>query len=264
MATPCSHTFLAFILKFLNFLQAFVGVAIIVCSAFMLNQWHHHHHHLQQFPPPADVIDLLNSASGVVSAHDESLRFDFHSLPAPWFIYALMGLGILVCCITFIGHIAAEAISGCCLCFYTMLTTMFILLEASLVAFIALDHHWQKDIPVDPTGELDSLLVFIKDNVDVFMGVGIAIVVIQVLSLLFAIILRSLVSERRTDDDIEEDYGFRGSAREPLVAPYSSQISPSIRGDSDIWSSRMRDKYGLNSGDAKHNLLNQNQSNDVK
>ncbi|KAI3449852.1 hypothetical protein Pfo_006517 [Paulownia fortunei] len=269
MRTPCCHTFLAFILKFLNFLQAFVGVAIIVYSAYMLNQWNHHHH---QFPPPdesgirlpADVISPLNFASGVVSSLDDELRFNFHSLPAPWFIYAFMAIGILVCCITCIGHFGAEAISGCCLCFYAVLTTIFILLEVGLVAFIALDHHWEKDIPFDPTGELDRLRTFIEDNVDVFEWIGIAILIIQVLSLLFAIILRSLVSGRRVDDDIEGDYGFRSSNREPLRAPYSSQASASTRGDSDIWSSRMREKYGLNSGEAKHSLLNQNPSTDVK
>ncbi|GFP82990.1 tetraspanin-18 [Phtheirospermum japonicum] len=201
MRTPCCHSFLAFILKFLNFLQAFVGVAIIVYSAYLLNQWNHHHH---QFPPPhesggaplpAGVISPPSFAYGVVNA----LGFDVNSLPAFWFIYAFMGVGILVCCITFIGHIGAEAINGCCLCF---------------------------DIPFDPTGELDSFRTFIEDNVDVFIE----------------------------DDDLEGDYDFRSSNREPLLAPYSSQASVSARGDSDIWSSRMRDKYGLNSGDAKSTL----------
>ncbi|KAK4418465.1 Tetraspanin-18 [Sesamum alatum] len=269
MRTPCCHTFLAFVLKFLNFLQAFVGVAIIVYSAYMLNQWHHHHH---QLPPPhesgaqlpTDVITPLNFASAVISSHDDAFRFNSLSLPAPWFIYAFMGIGILVCCITCIGHVGAEAVNGCCLCFYAVLMTIFILLEAGLVAFIALDHHWEKDIPFDPTGELDNLRTFIQDNVDVFKWVGITVIVLQVLSLLFAIILRSLVSGPREDDDLEGEYGFRSSTREPLLAPYSSQASGSTRGGSDIWSSRMREKYGLNSGDAKHSLLDQHPSTDVK
>lgn len=90
MRTPCSHTFLAFILKFLNFLQAFIGVVIIVYSAYMLNQWHHHHN---PFPPPnesgirlpPDIINPLNFASDIVSSRDDALRFNFHSLPAPWY-----------------------------------------------------------------------------------------------------------------------------------------------------------------------------------
>ncbi|KAG8389124.1 hypothetical protein BUALT_Bualt02G0196600 [Buddleja alternifolia] len=98
--------------------NAFVGVAIIVYAAYMLNQWHHHHH---QFPPPPDVINPLNLASGVVSFND----INSHSLPPPWFIYAFMGVGILVCCITCIGHIAAEAINGCCLCFVSFFLFFF-------------------------------------------------------------------------------------------------------------------------------------------
>ncbi|KAI3461015.1 hypothetical protein Pfo_017678 [Paulownia fortunei] len=273
MRTPCCHTFLALILKFLNFLQAFIGAAIIIYSAYMLSQWQHHRDELPPPAPshdesgiqlPADVINPLNLASGVVSFDDNVLRIGFQSLPAPWFIYAFMGIGIVVCCITCIGHIAAEAINGCCLCFYALLTTIFVLLEVGLVAFIAFNHHWKKDLPFDPTGELDSLMNFIEDNVDSFGWVGIAIVIIQALSLLFAIILRSLVSSQRVDEDIEADYDLRSSTREPLLIPHASQVSGSTRGDSDIWSSRMREKYGLSTGDAKHNLLNQNQSTDVK
>lgn len=33
------------------------------------------------------------------------------------FIYSFMAIGILVCIVTVIGFIAAEAINGCCLCF---------------------------------------------------------------------------------------------------------------------------------------------------
>ncbi|XP_073145148.1 tetraspanin-18-like [Henckelia pumila] len=272
MRIPWCHAFVSFILKFLNFLQAFVGVAIVIYSAYMLTQWQHHR---DEFPPPApspsdsevelasQVIDPMNFAYGVVSFDHNALRMGLHSLPAPWFIYGFMGIGILVCCITCIGHIAAEAINGCCLCFYALLGTVFVLLEAGLVAFIALDRHWEKDLPLDPTGELDSLRAFIEDNVDVFEWIGIAIVVIQVLSVLFAVILRSLVSSRRGDDDIEEDNGTQSRTREPLLNTYSSQASGSTKGDSDIWSSRMRKKYGFNSDGTKNDLPSQNASTDV-
>ncbi|XP_042003916.1 tetraspanin-18-like [Salvia splendens] len=244
MRTPCSHTCLAFILKFLNFLNAFVGVVIIIYSAYVLNQLHHH-------PPPNDSGFRPNS--GVFNP-DDALTFNFSSLPAPWFTYAFLATGILIVFISFVGFIGAEAISGCCLCFYAVLTTLFILSEVGLVIFIALDRQWEKDIPFDPTGELDRLWTFINDNADVFMWVGIVILSVQVLSVLLAVVLRSLVSSQNEDDDLEAEYGFRNSSREPLVSPYSGQASGSARGDSDIWSVRMREKYGLNtssSSDAK-------------
>ncbi|KAG6437933.1 hypothetical protein SASPL_102864 [Salvia splendens] len=329
MRTPCSHTCLAFILKFLNFLNAFVGVVIIIYSAYVLNQLHHH-------PPPNDSGFRPNS--GVFNP-DDALTFNFSSLPAPWFTYAFLATGILIVFISFVGFIGAEAISGCCLCFYAVLTTLFILSEVGLVIFIALDRQWEKDIPFDPTGELDRLWTFINDNADVFMWVGIVILSVQarfsllydytsmsivifyllvykkprclrssllprgslhigiccnilfkpmllmcfhtanselrgclvvleimeylrnfenlsyislilkfgtdyteVLSVLLAVVLRSLVSSQNEDDDLEAEYGFRNSSREPLVSPYSGQASGSARGDSDIWSVRMREK----------------------
>ncbi|KAL2488107.1 Tetraspanin-18 [Forsythia ovata] len=244
----------------------------------MLNQWQQHK--FTHPPPPSpynpeinlpgDTIPALNFARDVVlGVGDNGLGLISHPLPAPWFIYAFMGVGILICCNTCTGHIAAEAINGCCLCFYALLTTVFVLLEVSLVAFIALDRQWEKDLPFDPTGELDNVRVFIEKNADVFMWVGIAIVIIQVLSLLLATILRSLVSSQRVDHDIEDDYDARSRTREPLLNPHPNQASGSTRGDNkvvhnDIWSSRMREKYGLNSGDAKYNLPHQNSLTDAK
>ncbi|XP_022873648.1 tetraspanin-18-like [Olea europaea var. sylvestris] len=312
MRTPCCHTFLAFVLKFLNFLQTFIGISIIIYSAYMLNQWQHHTPppapmpYDPEFKLPGNTIPAINSVSDVVfGVGDNGIRLNSHIILAPWFIYAFMGVGILICCITCIGHIAAEAINGCCLCFVSfpflkwalncgleigvkidnfLIKSSLQLLDAkdgyggggggglvSLVAFIALDHQWEKDLPFDPTGELDSVRAFIEKNADVFMWVGISIITIQVLSLLLATILRSLVSSQRVDHDIEEDYDARSRMREPLLNPHPNQASGSTRarGDdkvvhNDIWSSRMREKYGLNSGDAKYNLLHQNSSTDTK
>lgn len=224
----------------------------------MLNYWNHHHHdvHDAQFPNFGSIV-VSNS---VVSALQELNK---NSLPAPWFIYAFMGIGVILCCITCIGHVGAEAVNGCCLCFYSLLMTTFVLLEVSLAAFIAIDHHWEMDLPMDPTGELHSLRTFIQQNMDVCKWIGIAVVVIQAFSLFLAIVLRTLVSSPRLNHDMERDYDV-GRTREPLLDPRISQTSGLAKGDargghSDIWSSRIREKYHLD-GEARHHIPNQNQS----
>ncbi|CAK9163484.1 unnamed protein product [Ilex paraguariensis] len=129
---------------------------------------------------------------------------------------------------------------------HALLTTALILLEVALVAFVALDHHWEKDLPFDPTGELYRIRAFIENNVEVCKWVGISLVVIQVLSLLLAMILRAMVSIRREDSDIEGGYDV--SDRTPLLNPQLSQTYGSIKGirtHSDSWSSRMREKVSL-------------------
>ncbi|XP_010526469.1 PREDICTED: tetraspanin-20 [Tarenaya hassleriana] len=259
MRRNCCHVSFASLLKILNFVQAFFGVSIIIYSVWMLDQWNRR---VPVDPPPPSAsspdsspsfsnYDLGNLVSGFVFGSGDGPGFNLHSmdLPAPWFIYSFMGVGILVCIVTVIGFIAAEAINGCCLCFYSILKTVLILLEAALVGFIAIDRHWEKDLPNDPTGELDSLRAFIEENIDVCKWVGIAVVAVQLLSLLLAMVLRAMVSTRTSElDEEEEDYENPGRrAWDPLLGSQANQASAGTS-KIDNWSSRMREKYGLNNG----------------
>ncbi|CAK7349473.1 unnamed protein product [Dovyalis caffra] len=272
----------------------------------MLDQWNHN---VPVFPPAAPSPDsssfsssllLLPSEShsirdvifsDVVPRYENRLDFDSNSfdLPAPWDLYSI-----------------AESINGCCLCFvsdYTILKIVLILLEAALVAFIAIDRRWEKDLPFDPTGELQSLRTFIEENVNVCEWVGITVLVIQdqkdksmfhepplpaifrkdeptqcpndhgggsvfnmqsealkALALLLAMILRAMVSTRRNEFN-EDDYeNARGRTREPLLNQSGQTFGSGTH--SDVWSSRMREKYGLNTGDNPN--LNQNASMSMK
>lgn len=267
MRKPWCQTFLAFILKFLNFLQAFTGVSITVYSFYMLNQWQRRRAAPPAAPSPqfpaAQLVNLVGVSDEIAtlgfsfSGLAGDLNFNFNSLPAPWFIYAFMGVGVLLCCITCIGHIGAEAINTCCLCCYSLLITVLLLLEVSLVAFISLDHHWEKDLPIDPTGELASLCNFIEDNIDVCKWVGIVVIIIQALSLLLAIILRALANQR-VDIDIEGGSDVReGSSLAPCLNRTSGLTQGGSRsGHSDIWSLRLREKYGLNNSGSSYNGQN--------
>ncbi|KAJ6822407.1 tetraspanin-18 [Iris pallida] len=212
---------LASLLKLLAFLQTFVGVSVLVYSAWILNY----------LKPHGD--------------------FDFDlKLPAPWFVCALMGFGVLVCLIAFTGHVAAEMISGCCLCFYAVLTTILILLEAALVADVVFNKHWEDDLPHDSTGELNRLRAFIEDNIGIFKWVGLTVVVIQALSLLLSVLLRAMVSKSKLDYYDSDDEFF--VIRRPLINPegnptYIAAAVDSTGHHSDFWGSRMRQKqYGLN------------------
>ncbi|KAJ6825126.1 tetraspanin-18 [Iris pallida] len=209
------------LLKLLVFLQTFVGVSVLVYSAWILN--------------------CLSRHGGLHFG-----GFGLDKLPAPWFVCALMGIGILVCLIAFTGHVAAEAINGCCLCFYAVLTTVLILVEAALVGYVVFNKHWEEDLPYDSTGELKNLRLFIEDNIDIFKWVGVTVTVIQALSLLLSVILRAMVSKRTLDYDSNDEFLV---IRRPLLnhdgAP--TYFSTGVDGHHpDFWSSQMRQKYGLN------------------
>ncbi|KAI4341619.1 hypothetical protein MLD38_026319 [Melastoma candidum] len=196
------HVSLAFNLKLLNYLQSFVGISIVLYSSWMLVYWNDHHP-FPPYPAPAPAPSSSSAAPSDTSFRSRVLGFGYEDglgsvvssfelpaslvwLPAPWclLIYSFMGVGIMLCSISFIGCIAAEALHGCCLCFYVVLVSLLLTAEASLVAFIALDRHWEQDLPSDPTGELDSLLSFIHSNADICKWIGIAVLAVQGLSLM--------------------------------------------------------------------------------
>ncbi|XP_076898377.1 tetraspanin-18-like [Bidens hawaiensis] len=238
---------LAFILKFLSLFQLFVGITIIVCSVFMLDQWSKH------LPDSPDLLSMIFNSDSV--PHQLiGLKFVDDMITgsrSPWFIYAFMAFGVMLCCISCTGHIAAEAINGCCLYFYTVLKSVFILLEVALIMFIAFDRHWERDLPLDPTGEIDKFRKFVESDTDFCKCIGITAVVIQAVCMLLAVVLRAMVNlQMRLDeeDDIEEYGVVRGKPWEPLLNPHAAQtsVSVSVNGKSfpsDAWSSR--EKYGL-------------------
>ncbi|XP_047320781.1 tetraspanin-20-like [Impatiens glandulifera] len=258
MRTPCCHSLLASILKFFNFLQAFTGLSIILYSIYMLNQWNNHH----PLSPPSSApspnhptslhhISPLNIAIDLADGYVNGQLLRSITLPDPWFIYAFMGLGIALFFVTVIGHIAAEVINGCCLCFYTFLAIVLFLLEAALVGFILIDKNWEKDLPFDSTGELDSFRVFVMDNIDICKWVAIALITVQALSLLISISLRAMVSTPKADDDIEDSYEtVRVQTTHHNHVPGLTS-SESKGAHSDIWSLRMKEKYGLKGGEVK-------------
>ncbi|KAK9733841.1 hypothetical protein RND81_04G096100 [Saponaria officinalis] len=284
MRTNCCHQFLAFNLKFLNFFQFFVGISTVIYSAYLLNQWQNQSPIVPSPPPPpppppeapspdyfipgygdaglieyggyVDRMNVVRLVSGMDSGLDSDLGSDLlaklHSiqLPTPWFIYFLMVVGVLLCFMSCIGHIAAEAMNGCCLCFYILLELIIVLLEAGLVAFIAIDQQWEKDLPFDQTGELRNLKSFIEEYVDMCKWLGITLLCIQALSLLLSLVLRAMISTR-TDSDVDNDGVADGDGtREPLLNSQSNQSARLTKNDgkgtlSDIWATRMRHKYGL-------------------
>ncbi|THU45487.1 hypothetical protein C4D60_Mb02t18450 [Musa balbisiana] len=198
---------LAFLLKFFNFLQAFVGISILIYSLWLLNLCRRH-----DFP------------------------LDVDHFPAPWFVCVSMGVGICLCLITFIGHVAAEAIN---------------------VGDLVLNKHWEEDLPYDSTGELKRVRAFIEDNMDTCKWVALGVIIIQALSLLLAMVLRAMIPSRRMEYDSDEDFVV---IRRPLLnpqggPPYTTNSIDNKGLHSDIWGSRMRHKYGLNQGELTCNTV---------
>ncbi|KAG0596750.1 hypothetical protein M758_UG282100 [Ceratodon purpureus] len=182
-------------------------------------------------------------------------------LPAPWFIYAFLGVGITTLLITCTGHIAAETSHNFCLSCYLCLQILLVIAQLILAGFLFFDKHWRQDLPDDPTGQLDKVEKFIEDNLDTCKWVALGVLIVEALSLFFAMTLRAISADsRRPGYDSDEEY----APRQPLLNRQNNQAAPQAGAPAgappsrtavrnDAWSARMREKYGLDTTEFTYN-----------
>ncbi|CAM6115387.1 unnamed protein product [Calypogeia fissa] len=283
--------FLQCVLKILNFFLTMVGAAMVLYSLWMLHEWYKYSPE-SAAPAPAPVDDFSAVSTGMnvgdalkglqkpsiietvaepgeiqivgtlsfVMEQSEKLKLAV-SLPAPWVIYAFLGTGIVACVVTCVGHIAAETASTCCLCFYTVLLIILVIVQGAITAVIFFDNTWKDDIPNDPTGQLEKIYAFIDENYDICKWVGLAVLIIQALALLFSLILRAVADTRRSGYDSDDDYLPRTqrqalqrqttTAGNGAAGDTTAETRPPARNDE--WSKRMREKYGLDTNEFTYN-----------
>ncbi|KAI3439955.1 uncharacterized protein J3R85_004086 [Psidium guajava] len=178
------------LMKWVNYVMGMVGVAMLLYGFWMVRVWQR---------------DMDEGSS-------------FYST-APWFIYAFLGMGVILCLIAWIGRVAADSANGCCLSCYMLIMSLLILIEATVAADILLNSDWEKDLPEDPTGRFSDFEDFVKSNFDVFKWIGLLILLAQGSSVLFTIVLRSARSHRGPNYDVDDEYP-------PTKLPLLGHLSP--------------------------------------
>ncbi|KAI9076265.1 hypothetical protein K1719_041760 [Acacia pycnantha] len=211
--------FWACLLKLLNLLMTLAGLAMVGYGIYLL----------VEYERASDEPSVSPSNS--------------ISLSKAWFIYLF---------------IAIE--NGCCLCCYSILVVLLILVELGCAAFIYFDKSWEKEIPTDKTGDFEMIYKFLKENWNIVKWITLGIVIFEALLFLLALIVRA--ANRPADYDSDEEFiNPRQQTRQPLInrtagpatgAPVPSAIDqrPSRN---DAWSSRMREKYGLDTSEFTYN-----------
>ncbi|KAI5076530.1 hypothetical protein GOP47_0008595 [Adiantum capillus-veneris] len=209
-----------------------------------------------------ELLQLRRTLLHKVSDSELSLVSSFwSSIPTAWFLYVFIGVGVVIILITCSGYIAAATQNGCCLSCYSFFVGLVMIIELAMAAFIFFDDSWQEVIPDDSTGQLDSIESFIEDNLEILKWVALGIVVVQALALLFAVILRALGSSARKDYDSDDEYlASTRASRQPLLnrqttggAGTNATGSENRPARADAWSTRMREKYGLDTTEFSYN-----------
>lgn len=201
------------------------------------------------------ILVLGRPMLGAVALSDDILDY----LPKAWFIYAFIGIGVIVFAVSLFGCCGAWCRNGCCLSFYSFLVVLLIAAELGAAAFIFFDHSWKDVIPDDKTGNFDTIYNFLEKNWKIAKWVAVGVVVYEVLLFLLALIVRA--GNRSADYDSDDEYiNPRLTMRQSLIhrqnAPATGVPVPTLDqrpSRNDAWSHRMREKYGLDTSEFTYN-----------
>ncbi|XP_057449707.1 tobamovirus multiplication protein 2A-like [Lotus japonicus] len=250
------------LLKLFNFIMTLIGLTMVGYGIYLLVEFIKASGSDDDTPavsPASDDQALIQLGRPMLLAVSLSESI-FDKLPKAWFIYLFIGIGVVLFVISCFGCIGAGMRNGCCLCCYSILVALLILVELGCAAFIFFDKSWKEVVPSDKTGDFDTIYEFLRENWNIVKWVALGIVVFEVLLFLLALIVRA--SNRPADYDSDEEFiNPRQQARQPLLnRPAGPATGPPASGTldqrpsrNDAWSTRMREKYGLDTSEFTYN-----------
>ncbi|CAI9095475.1 OLC1v1031437C1 [Oldenlandia corymbosa var. corymbosa] len=259
------------LLKLLNFILTLVGLAMVGYGIYLFVEYKNNAAPGDDSGTPApsagEMIQLGRPMLMAVSLADNI----FDKLPKAWFIYLFIGVGVALFIISCFGCIGTSTRNGCCLTCYAVLVILLILVELGVAGFVFFDKSWQEDIPTDKTGDFGMIYDFLKEHWKIVKWVALGVVVLEALVFLLALVVRA--ANRPADYDSDDEYIPRQQIRQPLISssrpPQVPATGVPVAGalDSrpsrnDAWSTRMREKYGLDTSEFTYNPSESNRAAD--
>ncbi|KAK4364541.1 hypothetical protein RND71_015899 [Anisodus tanguticus] len=255
------------LLKLLNFLLTLVGLAMVGYGIYLFVEYKNHSSSGgDDYPvaPPTSAEEVIQLGRPMLMAVSLAENI-FDKLPKPWFIYLFIGIGAVLVVVSCCGCIGAATRNGCCLSCeqYSALIFLLILIELAAAGFIFFDKSWREEIPTDKTGNFDMIYDFLDDHWKIIKWVTLGAVIFEALIFLLALVVRA--ANRPADYDSDDEYigGPRQQIRQPLInnrPPLAPATGVPVAGTLDIrpsrtdaWSTRMREKYGLDTSEFTYN-----------
>jgi len=249
--------FLRSALKATNVLLLLVGAATTFYSLWMYVGYYKAMHATEAPPPPLVAAPPPPPAAGLHKLDDK-----------PWFIYAFAAAGAFIVLTSGAGLCGAEYHNKMCLGLYNVMLGVMLTLQL-VIAILVFTKSGFNRLPDDPTGREQKVYDLIKENLPVFKWGGLAVLILQLLSLVLSCALKRAVkslsydSDDDIDDYFERHYGRgrdRSSRRTPLLRRdeeggrgAGAAGSPTRSPRTDTWSQRMREKYGLDTSEFSYN-----------
>ncbi|TXG54348.1 hypothetical protein EZV62_019604 [Acer yangbiense] len=154
---------------------------------------------------------------------------------------------------------------------YSVLVILLILVELGCAAVIFFDKTWKDEIPTDKTGYFNMIYDFLKENWSIVRWVALGVVILEPLSNKSAMELQALIfllalMVRAANKPVEYDSDDEILApRQQIRQPFLNRPPPPATGvpvagtadqrpsRNDAWSTRMREKYGLDTSEFTYN-----------
>jgi len=249
------------LLKILNFLLTLVGLAMVGYGIYLLVEYLRATTNTLVALPVSSDGSLVQLGRPLLMGVSLSTSI-FDDLPKAWFIYLFIGIGAILFIISCFGCIGAVTRNGCCLTCYSVLVILLILVELGCAAFILFDKSWEAEIPTDSTGDFDMIYAFLKENWKIAKWVALGAVVLEALLFLLALVVRAANRPPEYDSDDELIAPRQQQIRQPLInrPPVVPATGVPVAGApdqrpsrNDAWSTRMREKYGLDTSEFTYN-----------
>ncbi|XVE65243.1 hypothetical protein DITRI_Ditri07aG0165100 [Diplodiscus trichospermus] len=253
------------LLKLLNFLMTLAGLAMVGYGIYLFVEYKNADTAMLMSPVGNDQNLIQLGRPMLVAVSLSSSIFD--NLPKAWFIYLFIGVGVVLFVISCFGCISAATRNLCCLTCYSVLVFLLILVELGCAAFIFFDKRWKDELPTDKTGDFHMIYHFLKENWSIVKWVALGIVILEALIFLLALMVRA--ANRPADYDSDDEFiAQRQQIRQPLInRPPVPVTGVPVAGSldqrpsrNDAWSTRMREKYGLDTTEFTYNPSESNRS----
>ncbi|KAF6135368.1 hypothetical protein GIB67_027242 [Kingdonia uniflora] len=247
------------LLKLLNFLLTLSGLAMVGYGIYLLVEF-------KKISDEADISPSSDNAKFLQLGRPMLLVVSLSTsildkLPKAWFIYLFIAVGAILFVVSCFGCIGAATRNGCCLTCYSLLVILLILAELGCAAFIFFDKSWEDTIPTDKSGDFDMIYRFLKENWKIAKWVALGVVILEAFVFLLALVVRA--ANRPADYDSDDEYIVpRSGVRQPLInrqavpaagAPVVPTLDQRAPSRNDAWSTRMREKYGLDTSEFSYN-----------
>ncbi|XP_022772443.1 tobamovirus multiplication protein 2A-like [Durio zibethinus] len=251
--------FLECLLKLLNLLMTLVGLAMVGYGIYLFVEYTKSAAAAMLLLPVGSDQNLIQLGRPMLMSVSPSSSI-FDSLPKAWFIYLFIGVGVVLFVISCFGCIGAATRNLCCLTCYSVLVILLILVELGCAAFIFFDKSWKDELPTDKTGDFDMIYQFLEENWSIVKWVALGIVILEAVTFFLALLVRA--ANRPADYDSDDEFiAPRQQIRQPLInRPPVPATDVSVAGSheqrpsrNDAWSTRMREKYGLNTAEFTYN-----------